>query len=86
MIGLSEHFGNENFSPLSVLLPYTPCNKLERRFSMRFLLIEVALPILSLIASLLFFSAHALATVGLAFLVTAAIMVYFVRFNLAGKA
>ncbi|EGD28668.1 hypothetical protein KQH77_01230 [Streptococcus sanguinis] len=53
---------------------------------MRFLLIEVALPILSLIASLLFFSAHALATVGLAFLVTAAIMVYFVRFNLAGKA
>ncbi|MEZ7557395.1 hypothetical protein O3620_08290 [Streptococcus sp. 27098_8_134] len=53
---------------------------------MRFLLIEVALPILSLIASLLFFSAHALATVGLTFLVTAAIMVYFVRFNLTGKA
>ncbi|KXT85315.1 Low temperature requirement protein A [Streptococcus sp. DD11] len=71
---------------MSGLLPHNPYNKLERRFSMRFLLIETALPILGLAASLIFFSAHALATVGLAFLVTAAMMAYFVRFNLTGKA
>lgn len=70
---------------MSGLLPHNPYNKLERRFSIRFLLVEAAPPILGLVASLIFFSANALAAVGLAFLVTAAMMVYFVRFNITGK-
>ena len=68
------------------LLPHNPYNKQDRKFTKSLVAAELILPAVGFLVSLIFFPNNALALVALAFLVTLAMMLAFIRFNVKREA